>query len=56
MDKSVINKMQTGGDAPLDIQITFNILFLLMAAQVYDSYIKDKYGGGKTIDELVGLK
>ena len=29
MDKSVIRKMQDGGNAPLDIQIAFNIIFFI---------------------------
>lgn len=56
MDKSVIRKMQDGGNAPLDIQIAFNIIFLLAFVQIYDNHLKDSIGGGKTIDELVGLK
>jgi|TARA_R110000824_G_scaffold144586_1_gene312552 hypothetical protein len=56
MDKDTIRKMQSGGSAPFDLQIAFNILFMLMAVQIYDSFLKDKYGGGRTIDELVGLK
>ena len=60
MDKSVIRKMQDGGNAPLDIQIAFNIIFLLAFVQIYDNHLKDSIGDtigkGKTIDELVGLK
>ena len=48
--------MQQGGNAPLDMQIMFNIMAIMMGIQIYDNFLKEKYGGGKTIDELVGLK
>jgi|TARA_R110000803_G_scaffold155444_1_gene220089 hypothetical protein len=51
-----IKKMQRGGSAPFDIQVAFNILAVLFAIKIYDSFLKDKYYEGKTIDELVGLK
>jgi len=56
MSKSSIKKMQEGGSAPFDIQVAFNILAILLALKIYDSYLKDKYYDGKTIDELLGLK
>tara|TARA_R100000908_G_C3689497_1_gene104493 strand:+ start:277 stop:447 length:171 start_codon:yes stop_codon:yes gene_type:complete len=56
MDRATIKKMQSGGAAPFDIQIAFNIIALLIGVQLYDNYLKDTVGGGKTIDELVGLK
>ena len=48
--------MQKGGSAPFDMQIAFNILAILLAVQIYDNFLKNNIGGGKTIDELVGLK
>jgi len=56
MNKAAIQKMRAGGSAPFDIQIAFNIIALLLAVQLYDNHLKDTIGGGKTIDELVGLK
>ena len=56
MSNKSIKKMQDGGSAPFDIQVAFNILAILIAIKVYDSFLKDKYYDGKTIDELVGLK
>jgi|TARA_R110000824_G_scaffold83627_2_gene209278 hypothetical protein len=51
-----IENMLAGKDAPLDIQIAFNIFAILIAIQFYESALKDTIGNGKTIDELVGLK
>ena len=48
--------MRKGGAAPFDIQVAFNILAILMAVKLYETFLKDNIGGGKTIDELVGLK
>lgn len=48
--------MQKGGAAPFDMQIAFNILAILMAVQIYDNFLKDNIGKGRTIDEIVGLK
>ncbi len=56
MSKSGVKKMQDGGSAPFDIQVAFNILAILFAIKIYDSFLKDKYYEGKTIDELFGLK
>lgn len=56
MSNSGIKKMIDGGSAPFDIQVAFNILAILMALKIYDSFLKDKYYDGKTIDELLGLK
>ena len=57
MNRSVeIENMMAGKDAPLDIQIGFNILAILIGIQIYENFLKDTIGGGKTIDELVGLK
>ena len=54
--ESPIEVMQRGGAAPPDIQIAFNILAILLGMQLYDTFLKDTIAGGKTIDELVGLK
>jgi len=51
-----IENMLAGKDAPLDIQIAFNIFAILIAIQFYESALKDTIGNGKTIDEIVGLK
>jgi len=51
-----INNMMEGKDAPLDIQIAFNILAIMIGIQIYENFLKDTIGNGKTIDELVGLK
>lgn len=48
--------MKDGGMAPLEIQIAFNMLAIVMVIQFYDIALKDTIGGGKTIDELVGLE
>ena len=56
MVKGGVSRVQDGKVAPLDIQIAFNILALLMAIQLYDNFLKDTIGGGKTIDQLVGLE
>jgi hypothetical protein len=56
MSKSGVKKMRDGGSAPFDIQVAFNILAILFAIKIYDSFLKDKYYEGKTIDELFGLK
>ena len=48
--------MKDGGVAPLEIQIAFNVLTLMLLFQFYDIALKDTIGNGKTIDELVGLK
>ena len=49
-------QVQPTGPAPVHIQIAFNILAIMLGAQLYDSFLKDTIGNGKTIDELVGLK
>ena len=51
-----IERMKAGKSAPFDMQIVFNILALLVGIDLYDRFLKDKYGKGKTIDELLGLK
>ena len=51
-----IMNMKAWKDAPFDIQVAFNILAIMMGMQIYEVYLKDTIGGGKTIDELVGLK
>tara|TARA_R110000796_G_scaffold60549_1_gene140079 strand:+ start:628 stop:801 length:174 start_codon:yes stop_codon:yes gene_type:complete len=51
-----IERMKAGKSAPFDVQIAFNILALLVGIDLYDRFLKDKYGKGKTIDELLGLK
>jgi len=51
-----IENMLAGKSAPLDIQIAFNILAIVMGIQIYESFLKDTIGNGRTIDELVGLK
>ena len=51
-----IENMMSGKSAPLDIQIAFNILAIVMGIQIYESFLKDTIGNGRTIDELVGLK
>ncbi len=56
MIKGGTARVQDGKMAPLDIQIAFNILAILLAVQLYDSFLKDTIGGGKTIDQLVGLE
>jgi hypothetical protein len=56
LNMNSIKKMQKGGAAPFDIQVAFNILAILLAVQIYDNFLKDTIGKGKTIDELVGLK
>ena len=56
MVKGGVSRVQDGKVAPLDIQIAFNILAILMAIQLYDNFLKDTIGGGKTIDQLVGLE
>ena len=48
--------MIDGKSAPIPIQITFNILAILIGAQLYENFLKDTIGGGKTLDEIVGLK
>ena len=55
MDKS-IQRMLDGKSAPFDIQIAFNILAIMIGVGIYDTYLKDTIGKGKTIDELLGLK
>lgn len=49
-------QVKDSGFAPVHIQIAFNILAIMMAMQFYDIALKDTIGGGKTIDELVGLE
>tara|TARA_R110001592_G_scaffold20489_8_gene83059 strand:- start:1153 stop:1335 length:183 start_codon:yes stop_codon:yes gene_type:complete len=51
-----IQRMIDGKSAPIPIQITFNILAILIGAQLYENFLKDTIGGGKTLDEIVGLK
>jgi len=51
-----IMNMKAGKAAPFDIQVGFNILAIMMGIQIYESVLKDTIGGGRTIDELVGLK
>jgi len=51
-----ITDMMAGKDAPMDIQIMFNIMAILIGIQLYENFLKDTIGNGKTIDELVGLK
>lgn len=51
-----IQSMKDGGTAPFDIQIAFNILAIAIGIQIYDNFLKDTLGDGKTLDELVGLK
>tara|TARA_R100001086_G_C11726171_1_gene228310 strand:+ start:498 stop:662 length:165 start_codon:yes stop_codon:yes gene_type:complete len=53
---SSIKTMQKGGPAPFELQVAFNVLAILLAVQIYDNFLKDTIGKGKTIDELVGLK
>ncbi len=55
MDGGIMD-MKAGKAAPFDIQIGFNIIAILLGMQLYEQYLKDTIGGGKTIDELVGLK
>ncbi len=56
MSNKSIAKMKAGGSAPFDLQVAFNILAILFSIKIYDSYLKDKYYEGKSIDELFGLK
>jgi hypothetical protein len=49
-------RMLDGKSAPLEIQIAFNILAILLGAQLYETFLKDTIGNGKTLDEIVGLK
>ena len=51
-----IQGMVDGKSAPIDIQIAFNILAICLGIQIYDNFLKNTIGDGKTIDELVGLK
>lgn len=55
MDKDT-QVMLDGGVAPVPIQIGFNILAILIGAQIYEQFLKDTIGNGKTLDEIVGLK
>jgi len=48
--------MKDGAVAPLEIQIAFNVLTLIVLFQFYDIALKDTIGNGKTIDELMGLE
>ena len=49
-------QMIDGGAAPVPIQIAFNILAILAGAHIYEMFLKDTIGNGKTLDEIVGLK
>ena len=51
-----IEDMMAGKDAPVDIQIAFNILAIMIGIQIYENFLKDTIGNGRTIDEIVGLK
>jgi len=51
-----IERMKAGKSAPFDVQIAFNILAITLGIQIYEQFLKDSIGSGKTIDELLGLK
>jgi len=51
-----VQRMLDGKTAPVEIQVAFNILAILLGAQIYETFLKDTIGGGKTLDEIVGLK
>mgnify|MGYP003134264211 CR=1 FL=1 len=51
-----IDRMKAGKSAPFDVQIAFNILAITLGIQIYEQFLKDSIGSGKTIDELLGLK
>lgn len=48
--------MKAGKMAPFELQIAFNILVILMGVKIYDSFLKNNIGKGRSIDELLGLK
>ena len=45
-------QMIDGGVAPVPIQIAFNILAILAGAQIYEMFLKDTIGNGKTLDYI----
>ena len=53
---AAIQNMKAGKSAPFDIQVAFNILAITLGIQIYEQFLKDTIGKGKTIDELLGLK